>query len=312
MPSSTRGLQPATVSVVIPARNAAKTIGLTLRSLAGERPVIHEVIVVDDDSDDDTATIAINCAADLDLPLVVLASDCRDAGEARNRALARASGRWVYFLDADDLHHEGGLRALVAAGEAADAPDLILGGYHCRRTGREPEPFAPLLQGLSAESYLAGRSVVIVVGSALIARAALQGLRFHGNLAYDEDTLFWAALLAKCRIAAVDAVVMTYNVSLARADDWLAVDSRERFQAWRRCLSSLEARGIRRRALRRREAFMAIKVARVHLARGETALAHHFLGVAWRTPKTAADTYRWLRIRLKLALRTRSRDRAAQ
>jgi len=304
VPFPTPGSQPATVSVVIPARNAANTIGSTLRSLAGERAVIHEVIVVDDDSEDDTATIARDCGDELGIPLVVLASDRRDAGAARNLALGHASGRWIYFLDADDLHHEGGLRALVSAGEAADAPDLVLGGYHCQRAGREREPFAPLLQGLSAENYLAGRAVVIVVGSALIARSALQGLRFHGNLAYDEDTLFWAALLATCRVAAVDRVVMTYNVSLARADDRLAVDSCERFQAWRRSLSSLEARGIHQRALRRREAFMAIKVARVHLSRGETALARHFLGVAWQAPKTAADTYRWLRIRLKLALRT--------
>lgn len=289
------------VSVIIPSHNAAATIGATLSSLASERSFIHELIVVDDASVDGTALIAQNCAAQLGLPLVLLSTDCRDAGGARNHALDHATGRWIYFLDADDLHEEGGLRALLAAAEMPDQPELVIGAYYCKRPDRERQFYSHNPQRISAEDYLAGRSVVIVVGSGLIARTALCGLRFPDRLAYDEDTLFWAALLATCRTAIVDTPTMTYNISFERSDERLIRDSKGSYERWRRSLLALEARGVRRIALARREAFMAIKIARIHMRQREHALARHFLAIAQKTPKTRADAYRWMKFRIKLA-----------
>jgi glycosyltransferase involved in cell wall biosynthesis len=294
----------ACVSVVIPAHNAAGTIGQTLTSLATERDVIGEIILIDDASQDDTADVATRTARSLGLPLVVQYADCRCPGGARNVGLDHAVGHWIYLFDADDIHHNGGLRALVEADRAGPGPDLVLGGYHLQRAGRGRGPMiSPTAAGCSAETYLKGEGPVIVVGSALIRASALGTLRFHPGLAYDEDTLFWAALLRSCRIAAVDRAVMTYHVSLARSDDRLALRSLENFRSWRAGLWTLEPRGISRHALRCREAFMAIKIARIHLARDELELARHFLAVAWSAPKTIADRYRWLRMRLKLARR---------
>lgn len=291
------------VSVVIPAHNAGRTIRATLASLAGERAVIHELIVVDDASTDDTASIARSSAAEFGLPITLLSIACHDPGSARNHGLAHASGHWIYFLDADDLHEIGGLREMVAAGEGAARPGLVLGAYFIRREGRDRRLFRHRLEKLSPEAYLADRAVVIVMGCAIIRRDALGTLRFPGPLAYDEDTLFWAALLAQCRTAIVEAPVMTYNVSLQRSDERLVRESHASFAQWRGNLLALESRGIRRAALRRREAFMAIRVARIHMRRGELADAAYFLTVARHAPKTRADAYRWLRFRVKLALR---------
>lgn len=287
----------------MPAHNAAKTIRATISSIASERSSIHELIVVDDGSTDETAAVVRSCAVEFDLPIVILFIRCRDAAAARNHGLAHATGRWVYFFDADDLHEEGGLRAMVKAGSCSPPPELVVGSYFIQREGRARYRINQGRGRLSAEEYLADRAVVIVMGSGIIRRDALRTLRFPANMTYDEDTLFWAALLASCRTAIVDAVVMTYNVSLERSDERLVQKSRASFESWRQNLLALESRGIRRTALRRREAFMAIRVARIHMRRGEYTEARHFLTIARKSPKTWADAYRWLRFRLKLALR---------
>jgi len=294
------------VSVVIPAHNAAKTITQTIASLLSERSAILECIVVDDGSIDETAAVVRACAVEFGFPIRLLSVRCLDPGAARNHGLSHASGKWVYFLDADDLHEAGGLRDLVTAGEGPLAPELVLGSYFIQRDGRARDRFGHRHEWLSPERYLADRAVVIVMGSSLIRRDALDTRRFPDSLAYDEDTLFWTTLLASCRTAIIDVAVMTYNVSLQRSDNRLVHESRSRFERWRESLLALESLGISRAALRRREAFMAIRVARIHMRRGELVEAAHFLSVARTTPKTLADAYRWLRFRLKLALLRRS------
>lgn len=114
------------VSVVIPAHNAAKTIASTLASLASEAGVIGEILLVDDASSDGTAAVAMQAAAKLSLPLRVLPANCRDAGGARNVALAQVLHPWVYLIDADDLHLENGLRALLQQAERRPKADMLV------------------------------------------------------------------------------------------------------------------------------------------------------------------------------------------
>jgi glycosyltransferase involved in cell wall biosynthesis len=66
-------------SVVIPARDAARTLGRVLDSLAAQKPAPDEVIVVDDGSTDATASMAAERGA-----RVVSTGGGRSAGGTRN------------------------------------------------------------------------------------------------------------------------------------------------------------------------------------------------------------------------------------
>lgn len=95
-------------SVVIPAYNAEATLAETLASVAAQRYKAHEVVVVDDGSTDDTASIAISFEELL--PIVLLQTENRGLGAARNAGLSKATGEAIAFLDADDKWLENKLQ----------------------------------------------------------------------------------------------------------------------------------------------------------------------------------------------------------
>jgi glycosyltransferase involved in cell wall biosynthesis len=302
------------VSVVIPAHNGASSIAGTLASISSETSSIKEVIVVDDSSMDDTGALAQRTGEKLGLPVRVIRAECRDAGGARNVGLTHATSRWIYFLDADDHHTEGGLRRLLLRSEAVPEASLIIGAY-VRQVDDGSKRSTKLQRGYqrsgstNAISYLTGRVYSIAMGSALVARSAVGDIRFPTGLPYDEDTLFWARVLRVARVTIIDDVVLTYAVSNQRANDRFIVAPNEKFQVWRRALGELQNYGIPFSALAAREGLVALKIARVHYAKGDFETAAHFLTIANAAPKTAADRWRCMRYAMKIAIRRKLHSR---
>lgn len=98
-------------SILIPAFNAAGFITNTLNScLQQGHENIREIIVIDDDSTDETMDEIRGFAkAQLDFPVIIERSPRKGACAARNHALHLASGEAVQWLDADDLLGKGKL-----------------------------------------------------------------------------------------------------------------------------------------------------------------------------------------------------------
>ncbi len=116
-----------TLSVVIPARNAAPFLEQTLISM--DRQVLRpsEVIVVDDGSTDGTSDVAASFRfGDGSCPVVVRHEASRGVAVARNHGVDLAQGTWVGLCDADDLWHPRRVEAVVAAAEAH--PDAVAVG----------------------------------------------------------------------------------------------------------------------------------------------------------------------------------------
>ncbi len=86
------------ISVVIPAYNGARLLPETIRSvLAQDHPDV-ELIVVDDESPDDTSAVVRR------FPTVRLIRQANGGtGAARNTGVAAATGSFLAFLDQDDL-----------------------------------------------------------------------------------------------------------------------------------------------------------------------------------------------------------------
>jgi glycosyltransferase involved in cell wall biosynthesis len=119
-----------TVSVIIPARDAAETVGATFAGLAAQdlgEP--FEMILVDDGSSDATPAIAERGGA------TVLPAGGRGPAAARNAGAAAATGDVLAFLDADCVPAPGWLSGVLAA--FASGADLVQGRV-------EPDPAVPI------------------------------------------------------------------------------------------------------------------------------------------------------------------------
>jgi glycosyltransferase involved in cell wall biosynthesis len=89
------------VSVIVPALNAAATVARSLASIATQSLPDWELIVVDNGSTDQTADI-VREAASTEPRIKVLSEATPGAGAARNRGVRAARGQFIAFLDADD------------------------------------------------------------------------------------------------------------------------------------------------------------------------------------------------------------------
>lgn len=132
------GPRPLSLSVVIPCRDAAGTLGEQLEALTRQRwDGPWEVLVADNGSTDASVAVAHSFRDRLPGLRVVDASGRRGPGHARNRGAAEATGDALLFTDADDRVGGGWLAAM---GRALGEHDLVAARYDA--TLLNPEPVA--------------------------------------------------------------------------------------------------------------------------------------------------------------------------
>lgn len=98
-------------SVVIPTYNRAGLVLEAIKSVLAQTERHFEILVVDDGSDDDTEA-RIRCVRDPRVSCIRIAH--QGVSAARNAGIALARGRYVAFLDSDDLWKPGKLAAELA------------------------------------------------------------------------------------------------------------------------------------------------------------------------------------------------------
>jgi teichuronic acid biosynthesis glycosyltransferase TuaG len=111
------------VSIVMPAYNAQQHIAESIESVITQTYTNWELIIVDDNSTDDTASI-IKALAQKDPRVKYLHQDRGRQGKARNKAIKNSTGDYIAFLDADDLWDKTKLEVQVAT--IKSRPDIAL------------------------------------------------------------------------------------------------------------------------------------------------------------------------------------------
>lgn len=115
------------VSVVIVSYNLGPLLRCAVESATTQTLRAIEVIIVDDHSTDDTATVAAElCADDPRVRFVQLPINSGGAGGPRNRGIQEASAKYVVFLDGDDVLERHALKNLYNAAETFSA-SLVAG-----------------------------------------------------------------------------------------------------------------------------------------------------------------------------------------
>lgn len=101
------------VSIITPTYNCERYIEDTIKSVQAQTFEDWEMIIVDDKSTDNTIRILMPYLQDHRIH-VLQNMEHKGAGESRNVALKTAKGRWIAFLDSDDVWEPTKLERQVA------------------------------------------------------------------------------------------------------------------------------------------------------------------------------------------------------
>lgn len=116
------------VSIVIPCYNAERFIDETLASVLAQDLADYEVIVVDDGSTDGSRALVEAHRGRFGDRLHLLSGPNQGASRARNNGTAQAIGRYIQYLDADDVLLPGAVAGRMAALERTGA-DVAYGDW---------------------------------------------------------------------------------------------------------------------------------------------------------------------------------------
>ncbi|MBR2519526.1 MAG: glycosyltransferase family 2 protein [Selenomonadaceae bacterium] len=110
------------VSVILPMYNSARYIRSCVESVLNQTFGLFELICVDDCSTDDTVKIVAEMAQkDGRIRVVRLAKNTGGASEPRNTGLRLSRGKYIAFLDSDDMYTRTALAELVSVAEKWNA-----------------------------------------------------------------------------------------------------------------------------------------------------------------------------------------------
>ncbi|MCB7137041.1 glycosyltransferase [Cellulosimicrobium marinum] len=194
------------VSVVIPARDAAATLGEQLLALCPQVEAVRgEVVVADNGSRDATPDVVARAARRWPVVRLVDASSGHGPGGARNVGVAAARAPVVAFCDADDVVSGGWLAALLSA---AQDGRLVAGPLDRERLGGG-QSWQQQVDGLMRNPIMPG---LYCAGAGNLALRRVDFLALGGfvaELRAGEDVdLCWRAQLAGLEMALAESAVV--------------------------------------------------------------------------------------------------------
>lgn len=113
-------------SVIIPCYNSAKYLGEAIESVLTQSWPDFEIIIIDDGSTDNTAYVSQSFC---DPRVHYIYQENKGLSAARNTGIRHSSGKYIAFLDADDVFLPHKLEVQLAYLEKHPEVGLVAGGY---------------------------------------------------------------------------------------------------------------------------------------------------------------------------------------
>jgi glycosyltransferase involved in cell wall biosynthesis len=202
------------VSVIIPAFNAANTIIRAIDSVRQQNVGPIEIIVIDDGSADRTLDVVRDNIADGENIQVLRMQQNSGVSAARNTGIRVAQGKYLAFLDADDIWLPAKLQKQIARME--EDPTITLVSCNSRLISESGVPLKeghrnrPPVEGTAAWKTLLIYNF-IPTPTVLTRTAVVKALGgFDVSLAVGEDLDLWIKLGIQGRIAILPDILINY------------------------------------------------------------------------------------------------------
>lgn len=209
------------VTVIMPAYQAGRYIEKAIASVQRQTVTDWELLVLDDGSRDDTLFLA-KAMAEKDQRIRILPNEQNmGVSRTRNRGLELARGKYIAFLDSDDMWREEKLARQIARLEEEGA-DLACSSYALvDDQGNKTRGDFLVPAVLSFEGMLRRNSVGC--STVLLRRETAGNARFRWDF-YHEDYVMWLELLQSgCKAVGCTEVLV----------DWRFIPNSRSFNKWK-------------------------------------------------------------------------------
>lgn len=196
------------VSIVMPAYKAERTVADSIRSVQAQTYPEWEILVVDDGSPDKTAHV-VSELAERDSRIRLLRQSNSGPAMARQKALSESTGRYVAFLDSDDLWMPEKLTRQLEFMKENGAAICFTAFRRIRADGSGE---GRLIQVPSSLSYRQLLGNTAIATSTVIIDRGLTG-DFRMTKTYYDDFVLWLEILKRGHAArGLNEDLMRYRV----------------------------------------------------------------------------------------------------
>lgn len=204
------------ISVIMPAYNASKTISRSLLALQAQTHADWRVFVVDDGSEDDTSAL-VQRFAKQDPRIIYLRQDRQGVSAARNKALRMIDGAWVHFLDSDDVITPDFYARMLQEAEASRASLVVCFSARTDHRGRITFAATQPLSSPDGRAELAAKPWFPIHAAIVQSSYVQQAGEFDCNLKTCEDWDYWIKIVAQKPVCANVPEVMAFYYNSERS-----------------------------------------------------------------------------------------------
>ncbi|MBD2017639.1 glycosyltransferase [Microcoleus sp. FACHB-53] len=201
-----------TISVIVPAYNAERTILETITSVLNQTFSDFELIVINDGSTDKTLEL-LNTVEDLRLKIF----SYENGGEsvARNRGISLATGKFMAFLDADDLWTPDKLELQLAALQQHPEAGVVYSwAYYMDEKGESLQVDQPIFFEGNVYAELLVRDFIVSGSNCMVRREAIESVgEFDPALPCAADWDYWLRLAARWPFVVVPKPQILYRIT---------------------------------------------------------------------------------------------------
>ena len=194
------------VSVVMPAYNAAATISDSIQSILAQSYPALELIIVNDGSSDQTASIVSRCSGDQRLRYFENEAN-KGVAEARNLGIREARGAYIAFCDADDQWLPEKLELQLAA---MCKYGVHICGTNCVRVAEDGRVRTTHYEGIITFDDMLVRNYI--VNSSGIYNVRVLGKHFQRSIRH-EDYDMWLRLMRTGNAVVLPENLVKYRVA---------------------------------------------------------------------------------------------------
>jgi glycosyltransferase involved in cell wall biosynthesis len=198
------------LSIVVPAYNVEKYVLDCLNTILNQKTQYnYEIIVVNDGSTDDTDLIIKKIQSP---KLKYVTQENQGLSGARNTGINEAVGRYIMFVDSDDLLEENAIESMMKSLEKNDA-DIVIGSYYMFSENQDNRQYC-----INKERIIANKPKDAVnnhgyAWGKIFKRELFNNVRFPMGMWYEDTIVCNVLFRMNCKVVVIKDVVYGYRIN---------------------------------------------------------------------------------------------------